>query len=86
MLGGVERVEHDGVCEGVGRQVDRALGGGDESRIDRIKSLFGGIVDLCASAAETAQMAAMTVRPVPTDPVAPMVTLQTLDQARRRQQ
>jgi hypothetical protein len=43
-LGLVERVENDGIREGVGREVNRAFGGGDKGRVDRVKSLFGGLV------------------------------------------
>ncbi len=42
----VERVERDRVREGVGRKVNRALGGGDESRVDRIEALLGREVNL----------------------------------------
>jgi hypothetical protein len=31
----IERVENDGVREGVGREVNRAFGGGDKGRVDR---------------------------------------------------
>jgi hypothetical protein len=34
-FGRVERVENDGVREGVGREVNRAFGGGDKGRVDR---------------------------------------------------
>jgi len=44
-LGVVQRSDDAGVGQCVGREVDRELGGGDESRVDRVESLLGGEVD-----------------------------------------
>jgi hypothetical protein len=40
-FGGVEGVEDDRIREGLGREVNRALGGRDKGRVDRVKALFG---------------------------------------------
>src|ERR1700722_2758030 len=45
-LGLVERVENAGSRDGVGREVNRAFGGGDKGRGDRVKALFGRVVDI----------------------------------------
>jgi len=37
----VQRVDDDWICEGVGRQVDRGLGGREEVRVDRVEALLG---------------------------------------------
>ena len=45
-IGIVQRVKHDAVCEGVGREVNRAFRARDQRRVDRVEPLFGRKVDL----------------------------------------
>src|SRR5208337_1678561 len=42
----VQRVDDDWVGKGIGGEVDRALGGCDQPRVDRVEALLGRVVDL----------------------------------------
>ena len=58
--GVVQRVDHDRVCEGIGyRQVDRLLGGRNESRINYVETLFRRIVNLLCRAAPVGAQGAL---------------------------
>ena len=43
--GGVERVDHDPIGQGVAGEVDRGLRRRDQIRVDAVEALLGGVVD-----------------------------------------
>ena len=51
VVGVIQRADDDRVGEGVGREINRALCGRNERRIDRVEALLGREVDLLAQTA-----------------------------------